>query len=74
MADTTTVRLRTTGMHCQSCSMLIQMNVEELPGVESVSSDFRTGVTEVGYDPDQIAVDDIVATIVAAGYGAELQG
>ena len=73
MADTTTVRLRTTGMHCQSCSMLIQMNVEDLPGVESVTSDFRTGITEVAYDADQLTVDDIVTTIVAAGYGAEVE-
>jgi len=72
MAETTTVRLRTTGMHCQSCSMLVQMNVEELPGVESVSSDFRSGITEVTYDPDQLSVGGIVDTIVAAGYGAEV--
>jgi len=73
MAETAIVRLRTTGMHCQSCSMLVQMNVEDLPGVESVTSDFRTGVTEVAYDPDQLAVDNIVDTIVAAGYGAEVE-
>jgi copper chaperone CopZ len=51
--------------------MLVQMNVEELPGVETVSSDFRTGITEVSYDPDQLTVEGIVGTIVAAGYGAE---
>ena len=73
MADTAIVRLRTTGMHCQSCSMLVQMNVEDLPGVASVSSDFRTGITEVDYDPDKLAVENIVETIVAAGYGAEVE-
>jgi len=73
MAETTTTRLRTTGMHCQSCSMLVQMNVEELPGVASVASDFRTGMTEVTYDPDQLTVENIVETIVAAGYGAEVE-
>jgi copper chaperone CopZ len=71
MSDTATVRLRTTGMHCQSCSMLVQMNVEELPGVEAVSADVATGLTEVSFDPSQLTVDDIVGAIVAAGYGAE---
>ncbi|MDO8963120.1 MAG: heavy-metal-associated domain-containing protein [Coriobacteriia bacterium] len=69
----TTLRLRTTGMHCQSCSMLVQMNVEELPGVETVSSDFRTGITEVTFDSDQLQPADIIDTIVAAGYGAETE-
>jgi copper chaperone len=73
MADTRIVRLRTTGMHCQSCSMLVQMNVEDLPGVAAVTSDFRTGVTEVTYDPEQLDVENIVGTIVAAGYGAEVE-
>lgn len=73
MSGATTVRIRTTGMHCQSCSMLVQMNVEELPGVESVTSDFRTGLTEVAYDPEQVTVDGIVAAITAAGYGAEVE-
>lgn len=73
MSGATIVRIRTTGMHCQSCSMLVQMNVEELPGVESVTSDFRTGSTEVVYDPEQVTVEGIVAAITAAGYGAEVE-
>jgi copper chaperone len=71
MAEATTVRLLTTGMHCQSCSMLIQMNVEELPGVDAVSSDFRSGITEVTFDPDVITREGIVESIVASGYGVE---
>jgi copper chaperone len=74
MAEMTTVRLRTTGMHCQSCSMLVQMNVEDLPGIEAVSSDFRTGMTEVTFDPDAVSRDKIVETIVAAGYGVDDEG
>lgn len=71
MPEMTTARLTTTGLHCQSCSMLVKMNVEDLPGVTRVESDFRTGMTEVEFDRDQVGVDDIIAAIVAAGYGAE---
>jgi Cu+-exporting ATPase len=72
MADNATVRLNTTGMHCQSCSMLVQMELEDLPGVVTAASDFNTGITEVTYDPAQVTVDDLVAAVVSAGYGAEV--
>jgi copper chaperone CopZ len=52
--------------------MLVQMELEELPGVVSAVSDFRTGMTEVVYDPEQVTVESLVAAVVAAGYGAEL--
>lgn len=71
MAETTTARLRTTGMHCQSCSMLIKMNIEELPGVSAVSADAGSGVTEVTFDPDLVTRQQIVDTIVASGYGVD---
>jgi copper chaperone CopZ len=69
MAEVTTT-LETTGMHCQSCAMLIEMNVADLPGVSSVRADYVSGDTEVTYDSDQVAVDAIVDEIVKAGYGA----
>jgi copper chaperone CopZ len=70
MPDTATARLETTGLHCQSCSMLVQMELEDLDGVVSATSDFRTGVTEVEYSPDAVTVDALVAAVVRAGYGA----
>ncbi len=71
MAAKMIVRLKTTGMHCQSCSMVVKMELEDLPGVEEATSDFRTGMTDVTYDPDLVTVDALIAAIVAAGYGAE---
>jgi copper chaperone CopZ len=67
-----TVKIKTTGMHCPSCSMLIQMTVGELDGVESVSSDHRTGETDVTFDPAKVDADRIVEEIRRAGYGAEV--
>jgi copper chaperone CopZ len=71
MPDVATAKLMTTGLHCQSCSMLVQMELEDVAGVISANSDFRTGVTEIQYDRDQATVDDLVAAVVRAGYGAE---
>lgn len=67
-----TKRFVTTGMHCPSCSMLIQMDVGDLDGVESVTSDHRTASTEVTYDVDVTDAETIIDAIVKAGYGAEL--
>jgi copper chaperone len=65
------VRLKTTGMHCGSCAMLIQMSVEDLPGVSSAKTEYATGMTDVTYDSDVLDADAIIAAIVGAGYGAE---
>lgn len=70
MAENASVRLDTTGMHCRSCSMLVQMTLEDLPGVESATSDFATGITDVVYDPAVVTVDQLIEAIVGAGYGA----
>ena len=67
-----TRRFVTTGMHCPSCSMLIQMDVSDLDGVTDVMSDHRTGLTEVVYDDDVTGPEAIIATIAKAGYGAAL--
>lgn len=63
----------TTGMHCPSCSMLVQMDVSDLKGVTSVTSDHRTSSTQVTFDDEITGPDEIVAAIVKAGYGAELK-
>lgn len=65
-------RFSTSGMHCPSCSMLIEMEVSDLAGVESVSSDHREGVTRVRYDDSVCSPTDIVDAITKAGYGATL--
>lgn len=65
------IDLRTGGMHCASCSMLIEMTVGDLPGVTAAKSDYVSGATHVEYDPTQITEQDIINAIVEAGYTAE---
>jgi copper chaperone len=55
--DTTTARLNTTGLHCRSCSMLVDMTVGELDGVIQVTTDHATGETVVDFDPQSVSVD-----------------
>lgn len=66
------IDLKTDGMHCGSCSILIEMTVGDLVGVSAVKADFATGTTHVEYDPAFVSVDDISAAITEAGYVALL--
>jgi copper chaperone CopZ len=69
-----TISIKTTGMHCPSCSMLIEMDVGELTGVEAVHAAHADGMTEVTYDPELVDSETIAQTIRQAGYGAEVLG
>lgn len=63
--------LKTSGLHCRSCSMLVDMTVGELEGVAEVRTDHATGDTEVRYDTDVVSLDRIVESIREVGYDAE---
>jgi copper chaperone CopZ len=67
----TTMHIATTGMHCPSCPMLIELSVCDLPGVTTVrvlNADCSTVVT---YDESKISAEAIIEEIRRAGYGAK---
>jgi len=70
----TTARFLTSGMHCSSCSMLIDMTLADVEGVVESKTDHATGVSVVSFDSDVVTVDTIVEAISGAGYEAELEG
>lgn len=67
-----TIRIRTSGTHCPSCSMLIEMNVGDLPGVDQVKASHADGIATVTFNPSAVDTDTIVEEIRKAGYGAEV--
>lgn len=68
----TTVHLKTTGMHCRSCSMMVDMTVGELDGVADVRTDHASGDTFVTFDDALVSTDSIIEAIRGAGYDAEV--
>jgi len=64
--------LKTGGMHCGSCSMLIEMTVDDLPGIGSVKADYGNGTTAVEFNPRLVSIEQIVTAIKDAGYTAEI--
>jgi len=67
----TTVHIKTTGMYCPSCPMLIELSVRDLPGVVDVRVSNADCSTLVTYDESALSVDAILQEIRDAGYGAE---
>ncbi|MBS3973490.1 MAG: heavy-metal-associated domain-containing protein [Actinobacteria bacterium] len=72
MGNIESLRFRTQGMHCPSCSLLVDMMVGELDGVQSVSSDHVTGEISIEVDTDRSNRDAVVSAIRKAGYEPEL--
>lgn len=58
------------GMHCASCTILIDETLEEIPGVVSSSTDLRRQTTTVEYDPAQTSLAAITDELVKLGYSA----
>jgi len=72
MGNIESLRFRTQGMHCPSCSLLVDMMVGELDGVQSVISDHATGEISIEVDTDLSNMDAVVSAIRKAGYEPEL--
>lgn len=67
-----TVDLATSGMHCGSCAMLIDMTLSDLPGVEASKTDHVSGSTIVIFDDSLTDIDSIIAAIRTVGYEASV--
>jgi len=60
------------GMHCASCTLLIDEVLEDLDGVHRSATSLRKRRTVVDYDPSFCTPEAVVAAIAEAGYTGEL--
>lgn len=60
------------GMHCASCSAIIQRSVKKLPGIKEIVVNFAAEKAKVIFDSAQVSDQQIIAQIKKAGYGANL--
>lgn len=65
-------KFQITDMHCSSCALTIDMDLEDLDGVNSVKTSYAKGETEVEFDPEKVKDELILKTIKRSGYHAEL--
>lgn len=60
------------GMHCASCSLLIDETLEDLPGVAASNTSVTKGHTVVELDTERISTEEVAAAISQLGYHARL--
>ena len=63
------IRLDLEGMTCASCAARIERQLNAVAGVEATVN-LATEAAAVTYDPDRVAVDELIRTVEAAGYRA----
>lgn len=64
------LKLKITDMHCVSCSILIDGDLEDLEGVKFSQTNFAKAETEVEFDEEKVSLDSILKTIKTSGYTA----
>jgi Cu+-exporting ATPase len=69
MADSKQVILPITGMTCANCVATIERNLKKMEGVETAAVNLSSERATVAFDPQRLAVGDLVARVERAGYG-----
>ncbi|MDP9373311.1 MAG: cation transporter [Chloroflexota bacterium] len=64
-------RLRIEGMHCASCAMAIDLDLEDVAGVEEARTNYARAETQVAFDPASVNLEAIIDVIRRAGYDAQ---
>lgn len=63
-------KLKITGMHCTSCAMTIDFDLEDEKGIQKANTSYARQETEVEYDQDVLKEEDIIKVIKKSGYDA----
>lgn len=60
------------GMHCGSCAMGIQINLENADGVKSSFVDYNAKKADVEFDDEKISTDGIIKAIEELDFKARV--
>jgi copper chaperone CopZ len=63
-------KLKIEGMHCTSCAMTIDLDLEELEGIHGVKTHYAREETEVEFDEEKINIAQILEQVEKTGYKA----
>lgn len=67
-----TAVFKISGMHCTSCSLNIDWELEETEGVREVKTSYARQTTEITYNSDVLKPEQIIQIIKKTGYDASL--
>ena len=57
-------------MHCTSCAMNIDFELEDLEGVKEAKTHYAKQTSVVSFDPEKVTIDKIIGVIKALEYDA----
>ena len=63
-----TITYKISGMHCTSCAMDIDFELEDLNGVKEAKTNYAKQEAMVNYDPKMVTTEQIMAVIKKLGY------
>lgn len=61
-------KLKIEGMHCTSCAMNIDFDLEDLEGIKSAKTSYTKQETEIEFDEEKVSNQKIIQTIKKTGY------
>ncbi len=64
-------KLKIEGMHCTSCAMNIDFDLEDLDGVKVAKTNYAKQESEIEYDEEKVKKDKIIETVKKTGYVAQ---
>lgn len=62
------VVIKVEGMSCNHCKMAVEGALKRLTGVTNATVDLQGGQVRVEYDPAQVGIEQMKASIKEAGY------
>lgn len=66
------ILLDISGMHCTSCAMNIDGELEDTIGIKESNTNYAKQKTTVEYDSEKISENKIIETIKKVGYSAKI--
>lgn len=63
-------KFKISGMHCSSCALTIDMDLEDLTGIKSAQTSYAKEECEIEFDQDKINDQAVLETIKKSGYSA----
>ena len=63
-------KLKIEGMHCSSCAMSIDFDLEDVAGIKSAKTSYTKEECEIEFDEGKVKLEDISLAIKKTGYTA----
>lgn len=68
-----TITLQISGMHCTSCALNIDFELEDIEGVECSITNYAHQETTITFDSEKINIEQIIVVVEALQYRASVK-